>query len=68
MSKQEPVIHVSGMNDEELHSWFIGKTQRLHLLQELMDEKARLEENLIQLKARIEIVSSEARLDVFRPD
>lgn len=65
MSMKEPVIHAGTMSNEELHSWFMHKAEKLNLLRGLELDRQLLEERLASLNTRIAQVSLESQLEIF---
>lgn len=65
MDKQDPKIISSGMSNDELYAWLIYKAERLTILRSLQDEKASLEERILEINRQISQVGLQSQIEVF---
>ncbi|WP_449567063.1 hypothetical protein [Lelliottia nimipressuralis] len=63
---KEPKIVAEGLTNEQLYSWMKDKAQKASALEAALAEKQQIEQVLAEVESRIELLTSEAAIEVLQ--
>jgi hypothetical protein len=68
MKKSEPVIIANGHTDTEINQWMKNKIEEFRIIENLIQEKASLEERLSEVNKKLKILNPEKPTVPFPPN